>query len=153
MSAQLHAVIGERINSIRQTIDAYSRFFGTRRYPIEQQLSNFLGKSMLPNSAIPALLLSVELRSGGLFGLHDLSKIAGQIVFDTSSADESFVGISGKIIKCSDGEPIIRDDKGIIASIFQGPDKRTSASLHQQGRDASWVLIAFGYPSIPQGRV
>jgi Tryptophan 2,3-dioxygenase len=148
MSSRLKVVIAERENFIQQVMHGYARFFGNYRYPVSHQFTGFQRRSSLPDQAIPALLLSLELKSGGLFGLHDVPHIAGQIVFDTACADESFPGLDGRLKKCADGEPIVRDEHGIIASIFQGPDKRTAVSLPTEKKEASWALLLFGYPSM-----
>ena len=101
MNSHLKSLIDSHEDRIKRTMESYQLFFGNHTYPVQQQFAAFRRKGNLPNSTIPALLLSLELQSGSLFGIHDLSHISGQIVFDTASADESFGGIGGKPVKCS----------------------------------------------------
>jgi tryptophan 2,3-dioxygenase len=145
----LDGAIAERDEHITKSIKGYKDFFEGRVYPVERQLQSFRRKGVLSTELVPALLLSLELQSGSLFGVHETSRVNGQIIFDTASADESFTGITGKLVKCTCDEPIMRDEHGIIASIFQGPDNRTVAVLPKVGEESSWTFTLFGYPGMP----
>jgi tryptophan 2,3-dioxygenase len=144
----LQSLMKSREGFINSTLSHYAGFFGTHPYPVEHQVAAFRKKPTLPGPVVPALLLSIELGTGGLIGLHNTSRMFGQIVFDTASEGENFQGIRGKLIRCDAGELIVRDDRGVIASIYQGPDKRTSASFELDQEDVSWTLLVFGYPSM-----
>ncbi|CAN1551867.1 hypothetical protein MCEMSEM23_02219 [Rhabdaerophilaceae bacterium] len=130
---------------IQRNLKGYGEYFRPRPFPVERQLQSFVKSRKLPDNVPPAFLLSLELKSGTLMGLHDATRISGQAVFDTASSDESFEGISGKDVKCLRGEPVIRDDKGIIASLFQGPDKRTAVQTDGNPIRKRWVVFVLGY--------
>ena len=153
IAPSLSSIVSERSETIKTSLTGYKGYFGNHTYPVDRQISNFKRKNALPPSAVPALLLSLEIRSGGLFGLHDLARVYGQIVFDTASDGESFEGISGKLVRCTAHEPILRDDRGIIASLFQGPDKRTAAEVKANEEEMNWAFVLLGYPSMPQSIV
>jgi tryptophan 2,3-dioxygenase len=139
----------ERDALIRKNLAGYKSFFQPLPYPIERQMTNFQRSASLPKAVVPALLLSVELLTGSLMGLHDASRITGQALFDTASPDESFTGIGNDAVRCGRDELIIRDEKGIIASITQGPDKRTAIQLDAAVTLQDWLLFIMGYPGMP----
>lgn len=58
-------------------------------------------------------------------GVQDLRKVSSGVEIDGLGAPETFIGMRGKTIPCRSGEIVVGDDKGIIASFFQGPDERT----------------------------
>jgi hypothetical protein len=145
--SRLKMIISEREKIIDANLAGHASYFGKQRYPVSEQLARFKRAGALPSTLVPAFLLSLELRSGMLCGLHNTHRIKGQIVFDTASADESFEGIRKVLVKCFEGEPIVRDNYGIIASVFQGPDQRTSATL-EPDLPASWTALAFGFPGM-----
>ena len=145
---QLKDLLKTRSQLIAHNLDGYKKFFGTHQYPVARQLEMFKRNATLPSNLVPALLLFLELRSATLMGLHDKTRVAGSMVFDTASADESYESISGKIIKCRADEPIVRDEKGIIASVFQGPDKRTAVREEGKSNHPSWLLVIMGHPGM-----
>lgn len=146
------AMLGEKIQSqadvIQRNMRGYQRFFAPNPFPLERQFEDFVRKNKLPHALAPRLLVCLELATGVLMGLHDASRIAGEVVFDTASQDESFMGIAGKDVKCAQDEFIFRDEKGIIASVFQGPDKRTAVHSEEAPSSRKWLLTVIGYPGI-----
>ena len=147
--SSLARTIKEREGLIRRNLDGYRQFFNPLAYPVERQLNNFRKSNSLPKALAPALLLSIELRSASLMGLHDATRVAGRVTFDTASADESFSSISGGLIRCSRDEPVIRDEKEIIASVFQGPDRRTAIQMEVAPVHRHWYLFVIGFPGMP----
>ena len=95
------------------------------------------------------MLLSLELRTGVLMGIHRVAPGA-TITFDVATEGEIFLGIGGKDVQCSANEAVVRDQKDIIASIFQGPDKRTMVDFDNRAENAELLLIVIGYPEMPQ---
>jgi tryptophan 2,3-dioxygenase len=149
--AELEETIAARTDLVARNFEGYRSFFQPRAYPVQTQLAEYRKTRRLPVNPVPAILLSLELRSGVLMGLHDGSRTAGRVIFDTSSRDESFVGLSGERVQCGQGELIVRDEKGIIASIFQGPDKRTAIQLDAIEVHRRWLLAIIGYPNMTVG--
>lgn len=148
---RLLADITPQAVQIAQMLECYEAFFGSHHYPVTGQYGRFVKNAKLPAATAPALLLSLELRTGVLLGLHRV-KPGGLISFDVATEGEMFAGISGKDMQCSANEPVVRDDKGIIASVFQGPDARTKVDFDGVERIPEIVLIVMGYPGIAQAR-
>jgi DNA/RNA-binding domain of Phe-tRNA-synthetase-like protein len=66
-----------------------------------------------------------EMCHGILMAIQDLDRFQGLWKLDLASDGESFQGVSGKRILCKEGEIVLRDDGGIVCSLYQGPDFRT----------------------------
>ncbi len=133
---------------IRRNIHSYELFF--HRYghtcPITSQFDQALVRG-LPN-IFPAvdLLVAVELSHGVLAGIQDLAKTQGSLRLELANAGESFDGMRF-LSTCRQGEVVVRDAKGIIASLFLGPDKRTK--LRSTSTDL--LVLLFAVPAtLPQ---
>lgn len=57
--------------------------------------------------------------------IQDLDRFQGEWKLDLASEGEIFQGVSGKMIRCKEKEIVLRDQEGIVCSLFQGPDFRT----------------------------
>jgi len=57
--------------------------------------------------------------------IQDLNRFEGEWKLDLSREGEMFQGVSGKTIRCKEGEIILRDEEAIVCSLFQGPDFKT----------------------------
>ena len=130
---------------IRSRIDMFDSFF--RRYgfkcPLPHQLSA-VEKSGLPTiSPFVDALLITELTHGLLMGIQDLDPIVNPLTYDLAAKGEQFSGMRGTIT-CRDNEMVVRDAQNIVASYFQGPDKRTS--IRPTSRNL--VFYAFAAPGI-----
>ena len=149
----LPQVMAERAAEISENLEGYRKFFQPFPYPVERQIGKFRKDGAFPKSAVSGLLLlSLEMRSGILMGLHDATRINGTLQFDTA-ADESFTGMSGRIVRCGRDELVIRDDKNIVASIREGPDKRTAVHAQAAAIQKRWFLLVMGYPGMTVARL
>lgn len=111
---------------ISNYIKYYKKFKKT--YPVLLQLESLLLKS----KGIPDLGITVEsmflaeLKNLLLTAGHNLDKIELPLKIDVANGGEHFYGISGKeqiLTKC---DLFLSDNIGILSSILNGPDKRTS---------------------------
>jgi DNA/RNA-binding domain of Phe-tRNA-synthetase-like protein len=57
--------------------------------------------------------------------IQDLDRFQGDWTLDLAREGETFQEVSGKIVLCKDGEIVLRDEEGIVCSLFQGPDFKT----------------------------
>jgi tryptophan 2,3-dioxygenase len=146
--SQLMTDILTRQTYIDENLSRYGEYFGARKYPVARQYEEFVKKGRFPEQLVPALLLSLELRSGVLMGIHRVQS-KRTITFDVATDGETFVGIGNKDIRCSPHEPVIRDAKGIIASVYQGPDKRTMVDFDNVPDNYELLLVVMGYPLMP----
>lgn len=125
---------------IRRVIDCYAAFFTAHQQicPLISQFQQVLDKGLPKFAPLVDLLLLTEMSTGVLMGLQDLEHIRGKLVCDLATAGESFFGLR-KTLRCHQGEIVLRDEESIVASYFQGPDKRTSLS------PATKNLIIYGF--------
>lgn len=113
------------------------------RCPLRQQLNSIQNKGLPPASPIVQALLFSEMTTGLLMGAQDSSAIRGDLVCDRAAAGERFQGMR-ETVECRQGEIILRDDEGIIATLFQGPDHRTR--LKKGTKDV--VFFVFSAPGL-----
>jgi hypothetical protein len=127
--------------AVDANLGAFDRYFEAHhhRSPLRQQRAHFQKSGIPGSNPIVTLLLLVELKHGVLIGIQDAEAIRSPLEFDVLAHVEAFEGMRGKV-HCSPGEPVLRDAEGIIASLFQGPDKRTQ--VHPGSRDIAAFVFA-----------
>ena len=130
---------------LRNNIQQYSEYFETNGHknPIAHQLKAVLKQGFSTVNPLVDTLLIVEMTTGHLMGVQDWSKVEGQLLYDLASEGEAFDGMRKRIV-CHAGDVVLRDDKGIIASYFQGPDSRTQ--VNNETTDV--IFFAFSAPGI-----
>ncbi|PRW63815.1 hypothetical protein [Actinopolyspora mortivallis] len=145
----VHTVLEEHLEEIDTTIASFEDFFGEAEHscPLRNQLSTTRRKGLPPAPSLVRALLYAEMTTGVLMGVHDAARIDGEIVLDTADAHERFEGMSSPIT-CTAHEPVLRDGTGVIASLFQGPDKRTQVG----GNTTAPVFSVFAPPRLSDER-
>jgi hypothetical protein len=122
-----------------------SFFAGTRyEFPLSSQMKSVEGKGFPPVPAQVLSLLVAETATGVLMGVQDASRIVGHIELDVLEAPDSFQGMRGEI-RCGAGEIVVRDGISIVASYFQGPDKRTAVTR----KSTELLYYVFSTPARP----
>ena len=126
-------------------IQAFDKFFTENgfRSPLGPQLEMVRRKGLPSGSALVQALLLAEMSTGLLMGAQDAAAIQGGLVYDLASDGETFKGMRSTV-QCREGEIVLRDAEGIIASLFQGPDHRTR--LAKSTRDV--IFFVFAVPGI-----
>ncbi len=112
---------------IQERIQLYDQFFKEWGYecPLPGHLKRTLDMGFpIVNLYIDAHLIT-EMCHGILMAIQDLDRFEGNWTLDLANEGESFQGVSGRMISCREGEIVLRDEKGIVCSLFQGPDFRT----------------------------
>jgi DNA/RNA-binding domain of Phe-tRNA-synthetase-like protein len=132
-------------SGVLRRIQAFDRFFTENgfRSPLGQQFEMVRRKGLPAGSALVQALLLAEMSTGLLMGAQDAAAIQGELVYDMASAGEAFKGMRGTV-QCREGEIVLRDAEGIIASLFQGPDHRTR--LAKSTKDV--IFFVFAVPGI-----
>ena len=135
---------GTRDEAIRR-MKAFEAFFAANhcRSPLGPQLEALRRKEAPKSVGLVQALLFLEMRTGLLMGAQDAAEIHGELLFDLAVAGETFPGMRSEV-KCLEGEPVLKDSEGIIASLFQGPDRRTR--LKKETKDI--VFFVFSVPGI-----
>ncbi|KRQ96805.1 hypothetical protein CP49_33175 [Bradyrhizobium valentinum] len=152
----------ERLKDLsRDTNYALSKLFGyydpifarySKPFPLKKQLQDAM-KNGLPDRPIPKLLLSLELSTGLLMGLHDGGALRFPVRVTTASEGQHFEAMNGKTLALGSEELILADEVRAFASYVQGPDKRTAVQLPTEptGKTIKSLLFAvFGAPGLPE---
>lgn len=131
--------------TVLRHIRAFDKFFTENgfRSPLTQQFEMVRKKGLPGGSAPVRALLLAEISTGLLMGAQNADAIEGELVYDISGKSENFQGMRA-MVTCRQGELVLRDDKGIIASLFQGPDQRTRLTKETQ----NIIFFVFAVPGI-----
>ncbi len=131
-------------------IQAFDEFFAANgfRSPLGQQFEMVRRKGLPSGSALVQALLLAEMSTGLLMGAQDADAIQGELVYDLACTGEAFRGMRGTV-QCREGEIVLRDAEGIIASLFQGPDHRTRLAKVTK----NVIFFVFAVPGIDRGQV
>jgi DNA/RNA-binding domain of Phe-tRNA-synthetase-like protein len=126
-------------------IQAFDKFFIENGFhsPLGPQFEMVRSKGLPSGNPLVKALLLAEMSTGLLMGAQDAAAIQGELVYDLTNAGESFKGMRGTV-QCREGEIILRDAEGIIASLFQGPDHRTR--LAKGTKDV--IFFVFAVPGV-----
>jgi hypothetical protein len=115
-------------------LECFEAFFekNSQCFPLRRQI-RAAAKNGFPCVPPPVLaLLALEASTGVLMGVQDADAIEEHVTLDLLTSQESFTGMRGANVRCEEGEIVVRDGRAIIASLFQGPDKRTAAKPTSQ---------------------
>jgi hypothetical protein len=127
----------------------YADWFGGHGHssPLSGQLASFSDGRPLRGPAPVRALLHCELSHGVLMGVQDLDAVRGAIRVEYAVEGATFAGFRSPVT-CRAGEPVLRDDVDIFASVFQGPDSRTGIT---RGTERLLILI-FDAPGLSPER-
>jgi hypothetical protein len=131
-------------------IHAFDTFFIENgfRSPLGPQFEMVRRKGLPSGSALVRALLLAEMSTGLLMGAQDAAAIQGELVYDLAVDGETFKGMRGTV-QCREGEIVLRDAEGAIASLFQGPDHRTR--LTKATKDV--IFFVFAVPGIDMEQI
>jgi len=119
---------------------SYYKNFGYTYHVLPQVESIAKGKLIPSISPIVTSMFMAEIKNMVLSAGHDLDLIKFPLILDTSSKDESYIGMSGKLISTVENDFIIKDSENIMSSILKGPDKRTA--INKNTKNALFAAYA-----------
>jgi DNA/RNA-binding domain of Phe-tRNA-synthetase-like protein len=130
---------------ITQRMAAFEEFFANNglRSPLSAQFEQVQRKGLPQGIPLVQALLLAEMSTGLLMGAQDALAVQGDLVYDLARAGETFQGMRSEV-QCREGEIVLRDEAGVIASLLQGPDHRTR--LGKSAKDV--VFFVFAVPTI-----
>jgi hypothetical protein len=136
---------------IEERIHRYDLFFQEWGYPCP--LPGHFKRTVemgfpIVNLYIDAHIMA-EMCHGILMAIQDLDRFQGMWKLDLASDGETFQGVSGKMIFCKEGEIVLRDEGGIVCSLYQGPDFRTKIDSSSK----NIVVYVFTAPGILEEQV
>ncbi len=141
----------DHLARIEERITLYDRFFKDWGYPCP--LPNHLKRTIEMGFPIVNLYIDThiiaEMCHGILMAIQDLDRFQGAWRLDLAKEGETYQAVSEKIFVCKRDEIVLRDEKEIVCSLFQGPDSRTRVDE----RSKNIVVYVFTAPSIQEDPV
>ena len=133
---------------IEERIHLYEEFFRDWGYPCP--LPGHLKRTVdmgfpIVNLYIDAHIIA-EMCHGILMAIQDLDRFRGAWTLDLAREGETFQGVSGKVVLCKDGEIVLRDEGGIVCTLFQGPDAKTKVDSASK----NIVIYVFSAPGVEE---
>jgi DNA/RNA-binding domain of Phe-tRNA-synthetase-like protein len=139
------------LTRIEEQVNLYDRFFKEWGYPCP--LPGHFKRTIEMGFPIVNLYIDThliaEMVHGILMAIQDLERFHGQWKLDLAREGETFQGVSGKAIRCKEEEIVLRDEEGMVCSLFQGPDFRTR--VEPASKDI--VVYVFTAPGIQEEQV
>lgn len=133
-------------------LKAYDKFFGRhkRPFPIVEGLKAILNGRGIPTLSplVDAMLLS-ELKHLVLMTAHDMDRIEGTLTVDQALEGEEFTNIAGDSVALEQGDVVVKDSKGIIATYLEGQSIRTKVSRST----SNCAYFAFYVPGVKDIRI
>lgn len=136
---------------IEERINLYDRFFQEWGYacPLPGHFKKVIHMGFpIVNLYIDTHIIA-EMCHGILMAIQDLDRFEGSWRLDLAEEGETFEAVSGKRITCKRDEIVLRDEKGIVCSLFQGPDFKTRIDPSSQ----NIVVYVFAAPGIVEEHV
>ena len=136
---------------IEERINLYNQFFREWDYPCP--LPGHFKRTIEMGFPIVNLYIDThiiaEMCHGILMAIQDLDRFQGEWRLELANEGETFQGVSGNVIRCKKEEIILRDEEGIVCSLFQGPDFRTRIETSSK----NIVIYVFTAPGIQEEHI
>jgi DNA/RNA-binding domain of Phe-tRNA-synthetase-like protein len=112
---------------IEKRINLYDHFFKEWGYlcPLPGHLKRTVEMGFPIHNLYIDTHIIEEMSHGILMAIQDVDRFEGEWRLDLADEGETFQAVSGKTIVCKRDEIVLRDGKGIVCSLFQGPDFKT----------------------------
>ncbi|MDP3015643.1 MAG: hypothetical protein Q8N70_01030 [Deltaproteobacteria bacterium] len=136
---------------IEERVNLYDRFFKEWEYPcpLPSHLKGTVERGFpIVNLYIDTHIIA-EMSHGILMAIQDLDRFEGAWRLDLAHEGETFQAVSSKMIICKKDEIVLRDEKEIICSLFQGPDFKTKIDSSSK----NIVVYVFTAPGIQEEHV
>ena len=136
---------------IEERIHLYDQFFKEWEYscPLPGHLKRTIDMGFpIANLYIDTHIMA-EMCHGILMAIQDMDRFDGPWRLDLAQEGETFEGVSGRMLICKEEEIVLRDEKEIVCSLFQGPDSRTK--IDESSKNI--VVYVFTAPGIQMGHV
>jgi DNA/RNA-binding domain of Phe-tRNA-synthetase-like protein len=134
------------LTQIEDRINLYDQFFKDWGYPCP--LPGHFKRTIEMGYPIVNLYIDThiiaEMCHGILMAIQDLDCFHGEWRLDLAAEGETFQGVSGRMIFCKEDEIVLRDEKEIVCSLFQGPDFKTKV----ESASKNIVVYVFTAPGI-----
>lgn len=115
-----------------EVIQCYADYYGNwgKTYPIEFQINSVKKGRGFPNvSTHVDSMFMAELENRILTSGHDADMVQGSLVYDLADYGEEYIKLNGKKQVLMKNDILLRDERGVLASILFGPAARTSITM------------------------
>ena len=139
------------LTQIEERINLYDQFFKEWGYlcPLPGHFKRAVDMGFpIANLYIDTHIMA-EMCHGILMAIQDMDRFDGQWRLDLAQEGETFEGVSGRMLICKEEEIVLRDEKEIVCSLFQGPDSRTKVDPSSK----NIVVYVFTAPGIQEEHV
>ena len=136
---------------IEERVNLYDLFFKEWGYPcpLPGHLKGTVERGFpIVNLYIDTHIMA-EMDHGILMAIQDLDRFEGPWRLDLADEGETFKAVSGRMILCKEDEIVLRDEKEIVCSLFQGPDFKTKIDSSSK----NIVVYVFTAPGIEEENV
>lgn len=129
---------------------AYYRRF-KKTYHVLGQLESVVlkGKGIPPVGAPVEAMFTAEVKNLLLTAGHDLDLIEGNMTVDIAIQPVPYVGMSGKEQAVAQDDLFLSDEKGVLSSILNGPDRRTRITENTNRA----LYFVYGVEGVTQQRI
>ncbi|MCX8117876.1 MAG: phenylalanine--tRNA ligase beta subunit-related protein [Desulfobacterota bacterium] len=112
---------------VEKRINLYDQFFKEWGYPcpLPGHLKRTLEMGFPSHNLYIDTHIMAEMNHGILMAIQDLDRFEGSWRLDLAKGGETFLALSGKTLPCKESEIVLRDEREIVCSLFQGPDFKT----------------------------
>ena len=128
-------------------IKAYDKVFGRhkRPFPILEGVKAVLkGKGIPTLSPLIDAMLLAELKHLVLMTAHDTDKLEGTLTVDQAMEGDEFTNITGDAVPLDQGDVVVRDSRGIVATYLEGQSLRTKVTK----KTRNCAYFAFYVPGV-----
>ena len=136
---------------IEEYIQLYDRFFKDWGYPcpLPDHLKRTVEMGFPIHNLYVDMHIIAEMSHGILMAIQDLDRFEGPWRLNLADEGDTFQAVSGRMILCKEDEIVLRDEKGIVCSLFQGPDFKTKIDSSSK----NIVVYVFTAPGIEEENV
>lgn len=129
------------------------QFFPQNTYVVDRLIDEAASEAKPPTSLLSAAALLFHAHTALPLMILNATKISGTLSIDTASEDEAYQAINSRVAKCARGDAVLRDSKGIIASVNQGEGKRVGIDLKASVYPDKLLFVILAPPAIEWSRL
>jgi DNA/RNA-binding domain of Phe-tRNA-synthetase-like protein len=135
------------------TLQPYAEYYGRfkKTYHVQLQLESVAlkGKPLPRGAALVEAMFMAGLENHLLTAGHDAAAVEAPVHVDVARDGESYVTLNGQTQALKTGDMLMRDARGVISSVLNGPDQRTRIRLETERA----VFAVYAPPGIGTARV
>jgi DNA/RNA-binding domain of Phe-tRNA-synthetase-like protein len=154
MVGRLPATVTRDAAALLERTEPMHRFFRSlnakARYHIRSLVKSTVnGREYRSVNPAVDILYTVELETGLLMSMHDLSRVNGGLVVDVNESGDAIDNLAGDRVPVRPTDIVVRDQTTVLAALTVGLSR--VASVQESSEDV--VVFAYGSPNDPTGHL